>query len=185
MGHNYLDTAKKLLNIAEELKENEATQGEIATAYERAGDAYLLAGKSGTANEFYKTSKNYAHDDHIKDRLREKITGNYSLDKIKSNIQRLNVSSLEKEAGLGARVDDKKKKKLFEPGFFDRVFKPNTPFAILSAFSLMAALFFISVNLTGFASSTISINDSKWISFCLFACGLVFAFLFLNSKKRF
>lgn len=188
MGNNYLDTAKKLLNIAEELKSKEYSQGEIATAYERAGDAYKLAGKPGSATEFYKTSKNYAHDEKIKERLRDKITGNYPIEKIKANVQRINLSSLEKEAGIGVKIDDKKKKKDRFVNFhlnWDNISRARYPKAILSIASFVFALFFISTNLTGYATSLVSVNDSKWLGFCFFACGLIFAFIFLNSKKRF
>lgn len=186
MGKDYLNIAKKLSSIAEGLKAKEYPQGEIANYLENAGDAYKLAGKSGLAHEFYKSSKNYAHNENIKERIRNKLAGSYPLEKIKANLQKMNISSLEKEVGFGTKSEkNKNKKKLFEPGFWDRTLKPNTPWAILSIASFVFALFFVSANLTGYAISAFNSNDCRWLGFLFFACGLVFTFVFLNNKKKF
>lgn len=55
--------------------------------------------------------------------------------------------------------------------------------AYLSIISLIAALFFVSVNLTGNAISNMSGNDTKLVGLCLFLFGLFFAFLHFRRKK--
>jgi tetratricopeptide (TPR) repeat protein len=57
--------------------------------------------------------------------------------------------------------------------------------SIMSIATLLASLFFVSSDLTGFAISNISQDTSLWIGFCFFVCGLVFAFLFLKNKRKF
>jgi len=186
MEKDYLYIAKKLSSLAEELKAKDSPMGEIAKYLENAGDAYKLAGKGGLAHEFYKSSKRLAYNEKVEERIRHKMDGTYPIKDIKANIQKINLSSLEKAVGFGTKQEQKKnKKKLFEPGFWDRVFKPNYPAAILGIASFVFALFFISTNLTGYATSLVSVNDSKWLGFCFFACGLVFTFVFLNNKKKF
>lgn len=54
--------------------------------------------------------------------------------------------------------------------------------SIMSIVSLLASLFFVSSNLTGFAVSNFTTNDLQWAGLCFFACGLVFVFLFLRKK---
>ncbi len=58
-------------------------------------------------------------------------------------------------------------------------------YACLSIFALAFALFLVSFNLTGNAIGGITLNDTKWIGVCFFLCGLTFAFIYLQGKKRF
>ncbi len=58
-------------------------------------------------------------------------------------------------------------------------------YAILSVLVLLGAVFFVSFNLTGYAVSGLTPNNSRWIGMCLFVCGLVFAFIYLKQKNRF
>jgi hypothetical protein len=48
--------------------------------------------------------------------------------------------------------------------------------------TLLASLFFVSSSLTGFAVSNLATEDMQWAGLCFFACGLVFALLFLRKK---
>lgn len=166
---HYLGIAKQILNIIKSDNFDELTRGEISEVYENLGDAYKLAGEGFSANNAYKRASNYAHDDKTKERIYLKRSERYDLSKIKVQVPKM--KSLESRAIVDSAVNEKKK------GFWK--------FAVLSISSFVFALFFISTNLTGYATSFASVNDSKWIGFCLFACGLVFAFLFLNGKKRF
>ncbi|MFA5071416.1 MAG: hypothetical protein WC511_03565 [Candidatus Pacearchaeota archaeon] len=54
--------------------------------------------------------------------------------------------------------------------------------SIMAVLTLLASLFFVSSSLTGFAISNLTTNDLQWAGLCFFACGLVFAFLFLRKK---
>jgi hypothetical protein len=56
------------------------------------------------------------------------------------------------------------------------------PFAILSIVSLLAALGFVSISLTGNIIAGLEQNNSRWMGLCLFVCGLVFSFLYLKKK---
>jgi hypothetical protein len=56
------------------------------------------------------------------------------------------------------------------------------PFAVLSIASLLAALGFVSISLTGNIIAGLEQNNSRWIGLCLFVCGLVFSFLYLKKK---
>lgn len=182
MKKYYEGVAKKILNLTKDENFENYTQGEISNVYENLGDAYKLSGKDWLANDSYKRASGYAYDGKIKERLRDKRTGNYDFSKVKVQVPKMN--SLESKTKTIPNLKNKKKK-LFEPGFWDRTLKPNTPWAILSIASFLLALFFVSTNLTGYATSIASVSDSKWLGFCFFACGLVFTFVFLNSKKRF
>jgi hypothetical protein len=56
-------------------------------------------------------------------------------------------------------------------------------FAIASIISLVSALFFTSINLSGHATSSLA-SDSSLLGIVLFVLGLVFAFIFFRSKKK-
>jgi hypothetical protein len=58
-----------------------------------------------------------------------------------------------------------------------------TTFAILSITSLLAALGFVSMSLTGNAVGGLGQSDSRWMGLCFFICGLVFSFIYLKNKK--
>lgn len=176
LGNKYESEAMKL--EAKSLSERTHTYDtSIRSKYELAGKYFFEAGDLARAKKNYqKILHDYSDDERVKKRV------NVNVHKIDSLLQNKPKKSLE------GRVKDegkKKKKKFFEPGFWDRVLKPNYPWAILSIASFMFALFFISANLTGYATSVINVNDSKWMGFCFFACGLIFTYVFLNSKKRF
>jgi hypothetical protein len=55
-------------------------------------------------------------------------------------------------------------------------------FAVLSIVSLLAALGFVSISLTGNIIAGLEQNSSRWVGLCLFVCGLVFSFLYLKKK---
>jgi hypothetical protein len=59
---------------------------------------------------------------------------------------------------------------------------PNTTWSIMAISTLLTSLFFVSSSLTGFAISNVSPDNTQWIGFCFFACGLVFALLLLKKK---
>jgi len=56
-------------------------------------------------------------------------------------------------------------------------------FAIVSIISLASALFFTSLNLSGYATGSLA-NDTSLMGIVLFVLGLVFAFIFFKKKKK-
>jgi hypothetical protein len=54
--------------------------------------------------------------------------------------------------------------------------------AFLSLITLISALFFVSVSLTGNVILGLSENNFRWVGLCLFVCGLIFAFLYFRKK---
>jgi hypothetical protein len=59
---------------------------------------------------------------------------------------------------------------------------PDATLSFMAIATLLASLFFVSSSLTGFAVSNFTTDDLQWAGICFFACGLVFAFLFLRKK---
>ncbi|MCK4647760.1 hypothetical protein KAT24_02415 [Candidatus Pacearchaeota archaeon] len=55
--------------------------------------------------------------------------------------------------------------------------------AFLSIASFIGALFFISFNLTGYATGGLAQENFRWISTSLFILGLIFTFFYFKNKK--
>ncbi|VVB82104.1 Uncharacterised protein [uncultured archaeon] len=192
----YGDIAKKLSEKAKEVRlGKDSTQGEIASAYEAAGDAYILAGDKVIARQYYSNASRYAHDRKTENRIDDKLKGNFDIYEVKEKISHLTTSSLEKKA-----VEEPKKKKKKSSFWnmninWDRVAKSNSPFEtkeprhyifmILSIASLASALLFSASSMTGHAISSLTNEDSSWIGLCLFICCLIFTFIYIKQKDRF
>jgi hypothetical protein len=56
--------------------------------------------------------------------------------------------------------------------------------AILSILSLLVSLFFVASNLTGNTIAELSQNNLRFVGTCFFACGLIFAFIYLRSRSK-
>jgi hypothetical protein len=56
--------------------------------------------------------------------------------------------------------------------------------AFLSIGFLISALFFVSSSLTGNVIAGLDVNNSRFVGICLFACGLIFAFVYSKCKTR-
>jgi hypothetical protein len=58
----------------------------------------------------------------------------------------------------------------------------NYLLAVLGIASLLAALGFVSLSLTGNTIGGLEGNNSRFIGLCLFVCGLIFSFIYLKKK---
>jgi hypothetical protein len=56
------------------------------------------------------------------------------------------------------------------------------PLAVLGIASLLAALGFVSLSLTGNVIAGLEGNNSRFIGLCFFVCGLIFSFIYLKKK---
>ncbi len=68
------------------------------------------------------------------------------------------------------------------PSSLEKIVQGKKVSAILSISFLAFALFFVSSTLTGNVIGGLNLNNSRLIGICLFACGLIFAFVY--SKKK-
>lgn len=143
-----------------------------------AGELRMSLGEYNSAEIDYKQALKYAPTWGSIERIKALL---YKIKNKKDSI------SIEKKV-----EEPNERKRLFEPGFWDRVLKPNTPnnmqdymFAILSVASLLGALFFVSANVTGYAVLGVNAVNSRIWGICFFICGLMFTFLYLKSKNKF
>jgi len=156
MPNHYLEIAKKQEETAKLLSERKKSSKNkeiISEAYEEAGNEFINAGYPEKAKENYLRALNYATTKSEKQRLEGKIGKLHSSIAEKKNIFELLGSGLEKKVA----------------GF-------------MAVGTLILSFFFVSSNLTGFAISNFSSNDTRWIGMCFFICGLLFAFVFLKKK---
>jgi hypothetical protein len=157
MPNRYLEIAKKQEEVAKKLKETRKKTSQnkqvIAEAYEDAGNAFLNAGYSEEAKENYMHALNYTTTKSEKQRLEGKLEKLHASYNKKKNIFELLESGLEKKVA----------------GF-------------MAVGTLILSFFFATSNLTGFAISNFSSDNSRFIGLCFFVCGLLFAFVFLKKK---
>jgi hypothetical protein len=55
-------------------------------------------------------------------------------------------------------------------------------YGVMAIATLLASLFFVSSDFTGFVISNPITNDMQWIGLCFFICGLVFSLLAVKAK---
>jgi hypothetical protein len=152
--------AIKLEKEALEARRKNNSGDYIGDLYEKAGDLRAKAADFAYAEDDYVKSERFGYPYHAgkKAILNEKI-----------NDLRLQKSS----KSLVNRTKEGPQSSSFGKGF-----------AILSITSLLAALGFVSISLTGNVIAGLGQNDSRWIGLCFFICGLIFSFLYLKGKKR-
>jgi hypothetical protein len=112
----------------------------------------------------------YAEDDLIK---AERFAFPYDEDKKKYIKQQIEeIHSMKAAKNLSRKIDEHPKSKYL------------TTFAVLSIASLLVALGFVSLSLTGNVVGGLDTINSRWVGLCFFICGLVFSFIYLRAKKR-
>jgi hypothetical protein len=147
----------------------------IAAKYEKAAEMWEAAGERSRAEmalrdaellgrgnpDYYKVGKS-------KDKMRTLINDEhfeYAVEDARARAVKAALSKIEKMA-----------KTLNTKG------KPTM--AIFSIVSLLFALFLVSAQLTGYAILGIERIELRDFAVCFFVCGLMFAFLYLNGKKK-
>jgi hypothetical protein len=155
---SHIPEAIKLEEKAQTLRrDSHVSADEIGETYEMAGNLRLAAKDYITAEEDYIYAKRfgYAHNPG-------------------------------KIAELDRKIEQVKKSKNLTSTLKSQVGNPflkKYPFAILSIASLLIALSFVSLSLTGNVIAGLEQNNSRWIGLCFFVCGLIFSFLYLRKKR--
>lgn len=129
----------------------------LSTLFEQTGDAFLdLRDQrlSKVVLTFYEKAKEYTPYSEVKKRIGKKI---------------LNIEYPEHAPGLSN---------------LEKIVRGKNVRAILSIGFLISALFFVSSSLTGNVIAGLVPNKSRFIGICLFACGLIFAFLYSKTKTK-
>jgi hypothetical protein len=150
--------AIKLEQRASEARRINKSGEEIGVLYEKAGDFRAKADDFAYAEDDYIKAERYGFPYH----QGKKATLNEKINELHEQKTRLVLSERAKE----------------EPrlGYLHG-------FAILSITSLLAALGFVGISLTGNVIAGMGQTDSRWMGLCFFICGLVFSFLYLKGKK--
>ena len=148
--------ARKLEERALIARREAKSGNEIGELYEKAGDLRLKEKDFAFAEDDYIKAQRfgYPYDSKKKKSIEEKI--------ISLRLQKKRASEFEKGS--------------------DSVWKSYS-YVILAITSLLAALGFVSMSLTGNVIGGLEQNDSKWMGLCFFICGLIFSFIYLKNKK--
>ena len=80
--------------------------------------------------------------------------------------------------GIGKRLE---KRINAQENYYSAGSKVN---GILSIASLLASLFFVSAGITGYSILNLESNNFQTIGLCFFACGLIFALVYLRCKDK-
>jgi hypothetical protein len=159
-----ISQAVKLEKKALELRKKAGDNGEeIGELYEMAGNLRRASRDDLIAIDDYSNAKKFGYA-YNKEKTRE-------MDKNIDEIRRRGAL-VRRRGALVRRIEDSK-----------FTLKKGYAFAILSIASLLAALGFVSLSLTGNAIGGLPQENSKWVGLCFFICGLVFSFIYLKGRK--
>lgn len=152
-----ISQAVKLEKKALELRKKAGDNGEeIGELYEMAGNLRRASRDDLIAIDDYSNVKKFG----------------YAYNKEKTREMDKNIDEIRRRGALVRRIEDSK-----------FTLKKGYAFAILSIASLLAALGFVSLSLTGNAIGGLPQENSKWVGLCFFICGLVFSFIYLKGRK--
>lgn len=131
-------------------------QTAVARRYEVAGDAWQEAGDPEKARECYVFAKEWGGKEYSR------------LSKINEKLEKLKNVKPKEELSLFSRIIKGLESRLS---------------AVISISALLISLFFVTSTITGNVIAKLDESTSRLIGICFFACGLIFAFVYLRSKK--
>jgi hypothetical protein len=145
--------------------------------YRKVAEAAEEKGKLKKAADFYVQAGDRKKAYELYEKVLSKTNDKFVIEDIASRLTRLNLSKSDLKYFQQQLIPQAKKRSLERHVGY-------SSFAILSILSLLGALFFVSVNLTGNAIGAINENNSNWIGFCFFACGLILALVHFKRKEN-
>ncbi len=147
--------------------------------YEKVAEGFESKGKIKKAADFYARAGNRQKAYELYEQVLSTTSDKGTINDISSRLSTLNLPRDELKYLREKLIPAAEKRRLES-----RVGGRHSGFAILSALSLLGALFFVSVNLTGNSIGAVNQNNSSWIGFCFFACGLILALVHFNRKEK-
>jgi hypothetical protein len=154
---HFKQNAMRLEEQALDARRDKKSAEVIGSFYEKAGDMRLKAKDFAQAEENYVKAKRLGYP--------------YDEDKLGAIDEKINSLRLQKKRHMGLDTGQNSGWKSYS-------------YVILSITSLLAALGFVSISLTGNIINELNQDRSRLMGLCFFICGLIFSFLYLKGKKR-
>ncbi|MEK6913523.1 MAG: hypothetical protein AABW47_02525 [Nanoarchaeota archaeon] len=150
---------KEVSNMAERSRYSPKgpTQLGVARKYEVLADAWGVAGDEDKAGKFYDLAKKWGGKEYNR------------ILKINDKRKKLKNSRSKENPSIFSSL-----RKSLESKFS----------AVISIFTLLVSLFFVTSTITGNVVAGLDENASRIIGICFFACGLIFAFVYFKNKNK-